>query len=493
MVPLSDSRAQTGSSRYSPNIPKTWDDEAVRSLEVPLVEPSASPKHVTSGYYYSMPVRPIFKSYPVYHPDREPRGYLASLSTHEPEVVFDASKLNTEADWIRAGELVFDAPIEFMSGGTLNSLVRTRDWYSKNHVPVTKEGILPFFRYVVREKGKVELGILACAHCHSRVMADGTVVQGAQGNFPDDRTFGYETRIAYAQAKDRNAVLEDFRKFLHRTYATPWLRPDPIAQTENMSIEELVPVLEAITPGVCARQGTSIYYPVRIPSLIGLKDRRYFDASGLVRHRTIGDVMRYAALNQGADLLSEYGAFRPVGNLPLPTTQSRYSDEQLYALALYLYSLAPPPNPNHFDDLAARGNAVFDREGCGGCHTPPLYTNNKLTPAAGFNVPESHRAQFDVLPVSVGTDPDLTMRSRRGTGYYKVPALTGVWYRGAFGHAGAVATLEDWFDPRRLRNDYVPTGFRGVGVRTRAVKGHEFGLGLSAPDRRALIAFLKTL
>jgi len=38
-------------------------------------------------------------------------------------------------------------------------------------------------------------------------------------------------------------------------------------------------------------------------------------------------------------------------------------------------------------------------------------------------------------------------------------------------------------DPRRLDDDYVPTGFAGYGVRTRAVKGHEFGLKLSAEDQ----------
>ena len=44
-----------------------------------------------------------------------------------------------------------------------------------------------------------------------------------------------------------------------------------------------------------------------------------------------------------------------------------------------------------------------------------------------------------------------------------------------------------------LRDDYVPTGLKGYGVKTRAVKGHEFGLKLSDDDRQALIAFLKTL
>ena len=98
-----------------------------------------------------------------------------------------------------------------------------------------------------------------------------------------------------------------------------------------------------------------------------------------------------------------------------------------------------------------------------------------------------------MLDVRVGTDPTLTMRTRRGTGYYKIPSLRGVWYRGPFEHSGSVATLEDWFDPARLRDDYVPTGFKGAGIATRAVPGHRFGLALSAADKAALIAFLKTL
>lgn len=39
----------------------------------------------------------------------------------------------------------------------------------------------------------------------------------------------------------------------------------------------------------------------------------------------------------------------------------------------------------------------------------------------------------------------------------------------------------------------IPTGFVGYGVKTRAVKGHEFGLQLPAQDKKALIAFLRTL
>jgi hypothetical protein len=56
-----------------------------------------------------------------------------------------------------------------------------------------------------------------------------------------------------------------------------------------------------------------------------------------------------------------------------------------------------------------------------------------------------------------------------------------------------VATLEDWFDRARLRDDYVPSGWKGLKQTHRAVRGHEFGLTLSETDKDALLAFLKTL
>jgi hypothetical protein len=194
--------------------------------------------------------------------------------------------------------------------------------------------------------------------------------------------------------------------------------------------------MEAIIPGVCARQGSSVFYPPHILDLIGVKDRHYLDASGLVQHRSIGDLMRYAALNQGADTLNLYGEYRPKGELPDPSTESRYSDEQLYALALFVYSLKPPPNPNKFGALAAQGKKVFEQEGCAVCHTPPLYTNNKLIPVEGFKVSEEDRKNYDIMPVSIGTDSSLTLKTRRGTGYYKVPSLKG---DGIEGHSSTTA------------------------------------------------------
>jgi cytochrome c peroxidase len=58
----------------------------------------------------------------------------------------------------------------------------------------------------------------------------------------------------------------------------------------------------------------------------------------------------------------------------------------------------------------------------------------------------------DILPLSVGVDAGLALKTRKGTGLYKVPSLRGVWYRGPYLHDGSVASLEDMFDPKRLRD-----------------------------------------
>lgn len=478
-----------------PTIPKVWDERALATLEVPLALPVISPAHVSADYYERIPVRLVYKSYPIYHPGSEPPGYLDWLRRQEPEVIFDPAKLKTEADWVRAGEVVFDAPIGFASTAGIDyhicaflDDVRDPDWYTATRVPLTERGVMPFLRYVVRKKGLVELGQLSCATCHTRVMPDRTLFKGAQGNFPLDRALAWAFRHHAPPGLVRFAVRQAF--------TTPGLDPDPLAELLREPDDQVIRHFEAITPGVVARQASSPLYPPAVPDLIGLRDILYLDRTGRVQHRGVEDLMRYSALNQGADDLASSGGFIPAGEdlktRPDPKTQGRYSDEQLYALSLYIYSLVPPPNPNRFDRRAALGEGVFRRERCDRCHPPPLYTSNELMPVVGFRVPDDHHEKYDVAMRRIDTGPELAAKTRRGTGYYKVPSLRGVWYRGPFEHNGSVATLEDWFDPRRTEAGYVPTGFRGMAT-SRAVKGHRFGLDLSGEDRAALIAFLKTL
>ncbi|MGA2051397.1 MAG: hypothetical protein ABSG96_27225, partial [Terracidiphilus sp.] len=113
------SHAQSPQRRasFTPSVPRVWDDEAIATLELPLADPVGSPKHISSDYYYRIPVRPIYKSYPVYAPGYEPPGYLESLKQKAPEVVWDESdhkpNLRSKEDWIAAGRIVFNTPIYY--------------------------------------------------------------------------------------------------------------------------------------------------------------------------------------------------------------------------------------------------------------------------------------------------------------------------------------------------------------------------------------------
>lgn len=473
---------------FQPEIPKTWTDAAVAALEVPLANPQYSSVHVSEKFYYQLPTRVIYRSYPVYHPDREPAGYQDWLKQQEPAVAFDASALRTREDWLKAGELVFQAPISFGPVFFGAADVGNREFYKNTGMPVANDGTIPFARWVIRKKGEVELGSMGCNTCHTRVMPDGTVVPGAQGNNPGDRQGALMLRTAARMAPPEK-LLERVRGFALQ-FEVPWVADDPNRRARTMSFEELIAAGEAIPPGVTARSHTSMLLPPQIPDIIGVAERRYLDHTGLVRQNGIGDLMRYAALVQDTIGLARHGEAAPP---PEPGKGLRYSDEQLYALALYLYSLRPPPNPHQLDAVAARGKKIFAREGCGNCHTAPLYTNNQLVPADGFRPTAADRKRFDVMDRSVGTDPRYALQTLKGTGYYKVPSLKGVWYRSPLEHHGSVATLEDWFDPARLDAGYVPTGYKGPDGKARSVKGHVFGLKLQPDEKKALIAFLRTL
>jgi len=82
VVPLSVN-AQVRQPEVQPVVPKVWDDHAIATLEVPLANPAGSPKHVSSDFYYRIPVRPVYKTYPAYAPGREPEGYLDWLKQRD--------------------------------------------------------------------------------------------------------------------------------------------------------------------------------------------------------------------------------------------------------------------------------------------------------------------------------------------------------------------------------------------------------------------------
>ena len=271
--------------------------------------------------------------------------------------------LDSEADWVAAGALIFEMPIAFGTGRLLPSLdaslfVRDAKWYADHAVSTTSDGVNPYFRYVIREPGRVEVGVLSCAMCHTRVMSDGAAVTGAQGNFP----FG---QMYAAQMLEQGAIPDAVRGLERNLFGAPWIVPDPQEGLWTMPLADLAAAHASVPPGVLARYRSSPHSPVVIPDLFELQARDYLDRTGLQLHRGIRDLMRYAALNQGMDGLSRFDEFIPAGKdfstRPEPAAYFfwRYSDEQLYALAKYVYSLKPPANPHAADEMAERGRQVF--------------------------------------------------------------------------------------------------------------------------------------
>jgi mono/diheme cytochrome c family protein len=473
--------------------PRVWNDRALRDWATPVAGLNVRPGHYSESEYYSAPVGEYVRTYPVYFPGREPKGYWDMIRKKKPEPLIRPGA-RTRDEWLKEGRRIFhelDLPYLRNYDAGIIELVHSAEECKKLGGHAQKDGTILGFRWVPTSAG-LALGHQDCAACHSRVMPGGSIVDGAPA--PGADRGSAMTRVAKFVTHDSSTFLDFFspgetkNKVFWRWWAAPWVPGDinDMVKSPHNAAD-----FAGLGRGVLPRFNGSPFYPTKTPDLIGLKDRTYIDHTATHLLRGPEDLMRYAALVSCCDSaeFGEYHMLTEKGRRIL----YRFPDELLYALAQYIYSLQPPPNPNLNDPRAAAGRKIFEREGCANCHTAPLYTNNKLTIAEGFTPPPDHPLRADILPISVATDPGLALKTRKGTGLYKIPSLRGVWYRGYYGHDGSVTTLEEWFDPARLRDDYVPSGFKGYKVTHRAVPGHPFGLALTAEDKASLIAFLKTL
>jgi hypothetical protein len=476
-------------------VPRLWTDEALRTWPLPVAGVHASPSFISEAEYYAAPVDEV-RTYPVYVKSREPNGYRDWMRQQGPRPLIDASALTTEADWIAAGREVFDG-LHLKQFRTADprafAWADDPDLAAHEGVTVAADGTIPGVRWLIDHDGQLKITLAECSACHSRVLPDGSVVRGAQrnlqwGSLPGicfDEAAAFDRRAGRARPPAESA---------YGAYGVPWLKDDVNARLKTMTAEEIAQVDGEPFLGTFVRFNASPWFTTRIIDLVGVKDRRYLDATATHRNRGAEDIARYGILVT----VAEDGA---IGSYTFEPAERRApvwrpSDEAMLALGKYIYSLEPPPNPHRPDALTARGAQVFSKAGCASCHTPPLYTNNKLIEVDGFTRFEHPNAPSrpDVMRgTRIGLDAGLALRTRKGTGYYKIPSLRGVWYRGPLEHSGSIATLEDWFDPARLKADYVPTGWNPPGVRTRAIPGHPFGLNLTTEDKRALIAFLRTL
>lgn len=192
--------------------------------------------------------------------------------------------------------------------------------------------------------------------------------------------------------------------------------------------------------------------PVAIPDLFGLRAQSALTQAGTLKHHGPAAL----AIRQETQLLhSNHERVRPPRELA-------------WALAMYLYTLAPPPPPAATPQ-SERGALLFDTH-CSRCH---------LNAAYGGPLVKATR---------VGTDPALAEGAARGTGSYRTPALLDVRHAAPYLHHGALRSLEDLLSPARLAADF-QRGALGPG----AVPGHPYGTELASDQRAALVAFLQTL
>ena len=486
-----------------PVVPRIWDDAALGEWATPVAGLNIRPSHYSSTEYYAAPID-NFNTYPVYHPEKEPAGYWLELQTKKPEPLVDASKIRSREDWIAAGKRAFeemDSPLLRTNDPALIAEARNKSWFDRAFT--FGDGSVVGLRWVVTDRGLM-LGTRACAACHIDEAPDGRVVIGGPTGSPRPgglpfAPFGMTLVGAQGTGWRLQRVYtgDSLSVGVWREFTVPWTPDERIERFRTMTQGEFQKTAAGLFGtsfggGVFARTNGSPFAVTKIVDLQNLRYSRYLDATATHQLRGAEDVARYAALVTGADRM-DFGSHRILSD-EQRHVRFRYADAVLYAIGTYLLSLEPPRNPNPAPaDVLKRGQQLFQQQGCANCHAPPNYTNGKLTLAAGWQPPANHPYRDDILPVSVGTDPNSALKTRKGTGLYKIPSLRGVWYRPRLLHDGSLTSLEEMFDAARLKPDYRPGGWSVPGETPRGVAGHVFGLSLNSDDKSALLAFLRSL
>ena len=221
----------------------------------------------------------------------------------------------------------------------------------------------------------------------------------------------------------------------------------------------LIAAGEAIPAGVTARSNTSIFLPPQIPDLIGVEERRYLDHTGLVRQRKIGDLMRYCLAGAGCFRTgSIWRRSRERAEGPQRALQRRAI---ICARALSVFA----PSTEESEPLRRRGERaekeIFERAGCAACHAPPFYTNNKLIPVDGFTPPPADKRPIRSHGSPRRHRPSLRARDAKRHGLLQGPLIERSLVSGSARAQWLRCHTRRLVRSARLRDDYVPTGFKG--------------------------------
>jgi hypothetical protein len=207
--------AQPKSQRWNPNIPKVWDDAALRDWATPLAGLNARAAHLSAREYYDFDIENL-RTYPVYVPGREPDGYWEMLQRVGPQPLIEPDKLLTESDWVNAGKLVFEQA-DFLHLRTRDPkfIEEARSREQLERARPLPDGTLVGLRWVPTRQG-IAISSSNCSFCHTLNLPDGGRIPGAPFRTIAPRppaTFRVWPMISRVQAEKR--VLVEATAVLH--------------------------------------------------------------------------------------------------------------------------------------------------------------------------------------------------------------------------------------------------------------------------------------
>jgi len=174
--------AQTRDTRVQ--APRFWNDRELADWALPVAGLNVRPGHFSEADYYAAPDAEWVRTYPVYFPGREPDGYWDMIRSKKPEPLIMPGA-RTASEWVADGKRVFeeiDVPDFRTTDPQLIAVARSADAFQLRGGHPQKDGTVLGLRWVPSAKG-LALGVSDCSGCHTRVLPDGSLLNGAPDGF----------------------------------------------------------------------------------------------------------------------------------------------------------------------------------------------------------------------------------------------------------------------------------------------------------------------
>lgn len=250
--------------------------------------------------------------------------------------------------------------------------------------------------------------------------------------------------------------------------------------------------------------------PADFPSYFQLAKRSHFNYLGTGRNVKTEAFLSIYTLGAGSPN-------DQTAKVPFP------DDARTSAFLAFFGQMQPPIGPAQDAALVAKGKGVFSSAHCDSCHHPDdsslddvvtLDTSTTATPQerlpgddpayprGSITTDPLHRVIQDVSSGGGDSGFDDLLRfiyvhdlQTGGTDGYRATPLAGLWATAPYLHDGSVQSLEDLLTPPESRpKSWTHDGFTvDTTIEGNGAQGHAWGTTLSADDKTALVAYLRSL